>query len=354
MQRWIPREDEAISYRQNLQISKFLHFLVPKSSESQSTKSSNVRTTNHSLHRFSISLIFFLFLFTDRNIIESYRMSTGYLEQLTISKGGNWCVIGDNCNEIKWSEKVVETIFMKSCKNKSYFRIILIALDYKLMNGAIQSFIESNGNSFDIIVFQEWSEFMKESETLLSYDPEHKNSMQGIFLLSLSELILTHGVKSLRSDITKITSKVHESTFEQHKFNTTLFVAAVHSSLHQVNSINHISSMFHSTITVIPNNSSLISSSVAAELKILRKAAGTTKITEQQELMQWCAGCTLDHIATDTSKKLPDSDISANNPAFLEGGTKHTVKKLNSRLITFDSTDPEFDEDSDPDADLDL
>jgi hypothetical protein len=27
---------------------------------------------------------------------------------------------------------------------------------------------------------------------------------------------------------------------------------------------------------------------------------------------------------------------------------------LNQRLISFDSTDPEFDEDSDPDADLDL
>ena len=34
--------------------------------------------------------------------------------------------------------------------------------------------------------------------------------------------------------------------------------------------------------------------------------------------------------------------------------TRNTAQNDNRRLITFDSTDPEFDEDSDPDADLDL
>ena len=34
--------------------------------------------------------------------------------------------------------------------------------------------------------------------------------------------------------------------------------------------------------------------------------------------------------------------------------TRNTAQYDNRRLITFDSTDPEFDEDSDPDADLDL
>ena len=37
-----------------------------------------------------------------------------------------------------------------------------------------------------------------------------------------------------------------------------------------------------------------------------------------------------------------------------KSGAAVPLKNLNQRLITFDSTDPEFDEDSDPDADLDL
>ena len=35
-------------------------------------------------------------------------------------------------------------------------------------------------------------------------------------------------------------------------------------------------------------------------------------------------------------------------------GARNIAQHDNRRLVTFDSTDPEFDEDSDPDADLDL
>jgi hypothetical protein len=52
---------------------------------------------------------------------------------------------------------------------------------------------------------------------------------------------------------------------------------------------------------------------------------------------------------TPTDTALP-SDLSGPQRKSTSSGSP----KPNVRLITFDSTDPEFDEDSDPDADLDL
>lgn len=52
-------------------------------------------------------------------------------------------------------------------------------------------------------------------------------------------------------------------------------------------------------------------------------------------------------------------EVQSSAPDAQSGVKKNTGAVLapmaaNQRLITFDSTDPEFDEDSDPDADLDL
>jgi len=68
--------------------------------------------------------------------------------------------------------------------------------------------------------------------------------------------------------------------------------------------------------------------------------------------------------AEDTTESDSAKDITA-LPTAEDGAAKVGAAKSsaassgpkashNQRLITFDSTDPEFDEDSDPDADLDL
>lgn len=53
--------------------------------------------------------------------------------------------------------------------------------------------------------------------------------------------------------------------------------------------------------------------------------------------------------AAESADKNTTSGAKKNNANNTVGQVNH-----NQRLITFDSTDPEFDEDSDPDADLDL
>jgi hypothetical protein len=49
-----------------------------------------------------------------------------------------------------------------------------------------------------------------------------------------------------------------------------------------------------------------------------------------------------------------DRDKEQARTASTVTGARNIALHDNRRLITFDSTDPEFDEDSDPDADLDL
>lgn len=53
---------------------------------------------------------------------------------------------------------------------------------------------------------------------------------------------------------------------------------------------------------------------------------------------------------------LPTAEESAEKAGGIKNSATSNASKVNhnQRLITFDSTDPEFDEDSDPDADLDL
>ena len=55
-----------------------------------------------------------------------------------------------------------------------------------------------------------------------------------------------------------------------------------------------------------------------------------------------------------TSSATQGQDKELTRIASIGTSTKNKYQHDNRRLITFDSTDPEFDEDSDPDADLDL
>ena len=102
------------------------------------------------------------------------------------------------------------------------------------------------------------------------------------------------------------------------------------------------------------------------EIQTIRKSCSTGKVTENIEMFSFKDSFMfpLYHHITDknsnnydnkTNNDIKDNTIN-NSLAQLQNSNnnnnKVTINK--SRLITFDSTDPEFDEDSDPDADLDL
>ena len=103
------------------------------------------------------------------------------------------------------------------------------------------------------------------------------------------------------------------------------------------------------------------------------RSAVTGKINESIEMFT-CRDSLLaplkpvTHFGADDADETADSDNTKSSITALPAGPESAgsaVKKNNvssaasqanhnQRLITFDSTDPEFDEDSDPDADLDL
>lgn len=104
-------------------------------------------------------------------------------------------------------------------------------------------------------------------------------------------------------------------------------------------------------------NTGVLAPDVATEIQTIRRSPTTGRVTEALEMFGW-TGSVLTPIVTKEGK-IPRSDSNATGEG--ETAAKEDLKplppppqQLNTRLITFDSTDPEFDEDSDPDADLDL
>ena len=106
----------------------------------------------------------------------------------------------------------------------------------------------------------------------------------------------------------------------------------------------------------------------------MHRSATTGKINESTEMFT-CRDALLAPLKPVTNFGADDAEDSAESdsakditalPTAQDGAEKATAAKSsgasalkanhnqNQRLITFDSTDPEFDEDSDPDADLDL
>lgn len=101
---------------------------------------------------------------------------------------------------------------------------------------------------------------------------------------------------------------------------------------------------------------------LAAEVQILRRSLTTHKVTEQIESLQWSATASglLEPLQKISSKTLSndsegkvDQEMTT-NAASTAAAVVIPAASGPSRLITFDATDPEFDEDDDPDADLDL
>ena len=95
-----------------------------------------------------------------------------------------------------------------------------------------------------------------------------------------------------------------------------------------------------------------------------RRSEATGKVTELIEMFVW-RNHFLQPLKTSSEQKR-DSVNNANKHTEEDAHTDkvhslgiesikiHEIQRKQARLITFESTDPEFDEDSDPDADLDL
>lgn len=235
-----------------------------------------------------------------------------------------------------------------------------------------------------------------------------------LVLYSISELVLNVGFRATRDFLRTLTDLLQEHISPTSAATSTSSSAAtlvpcvilvVHESLHSPAALAQIQSLASVIVRVVPNSGTL-ASTVVAEIQTIRRydnsnttvlfsknisqmspfyfafrSAATGKINESTEMFT-CRDSLLaplkpvssfaddadDAAESDSAKDitaLPTAEGSSNADKEKEragvakssaagGGAAKASASHNQRLITFDSTDPEFDEDSDPDADLDL
>jgi hypothetical protein len=165
--------------------------------------------------------------------------------------------------------------------------------------------------------------------------------------------------------------------------------AACCTTLHPPTTVQLLASHFPSVVRIHPNDGTFYASVVAAEVHTIRRADVTQKITENSELFVFGPCFPPERMSSIGRTNRPsgpsqeptkssstgllllwplvapnissttDSSAAQNSPtptpataSSIPSSTGSTL--ATKRLITFDRSDPEFDEDDDPDADLDL
>lgn len=285
---------------------------------------------------------------------------SSFLEQSTIQKGGSCLILGNNYNSFPWTNHLSDFLLARSLLNKRYSKVIALILDRNKKELLSQAQI--NEYSTDKLII------MTNYESFLQYfqlELQESKECICIFISSLSSLIFQLSVSELKNFLSSISRFTKVRQKGDLLSPQSLFVTNLNINLHPKRIIELVQTFFLCSVFIKPNAGTM-SRDVAAEILTLRKALSTNKITEIIELFRF-QNFTLLPIAnhsfptevddenSETTKLIKPLTIDENQK--IEPTTKplqFTSNKVNSRLITFDSTDPEFDEDSDPDADLDL
>eukprot|EP01039_Chlorochromonas_danica_P011379 gene11379-12709_t len=293
-------------------------------------------------------------------------MSISSLEQLIIQKDqGGGCVILSNAHHNHhWSYGIADYLLKKAYQASRFSKILFLSFDRQqeeieeVLSSSVKESdkLKGTGNVKFITTLPTTLNSNTLHEEIFSFLTEDTTTPKAIFLYSLSEVSLCYD----KVDVWRWCQSLLTHCQHHH----TLLVTTLHSSLHNEKDRSMWTSLFPTVVKVSPNGGHL-SEVIAGEVQVLRRSPTSGKVTEEQEMVQWVENC-LQPIAVHKEKK---SSRSGATGGRAEEGTKQEKQgeglseSLDSkneneaniaRFITFDSTDPEFDEDSDPDADLDL
>lgn len=288
-----------------------------------------------------------------------------FLEQSTIVKTGTTCVIGSADEGLQWGVLVSDFLLNKVSIGGKFDRIVCACLDRSHKDVRETMNQNSSSNILDIITIQP---SLSPRDVVAALTPTVPTSRSILFLNSFSELIFMFGYQCALK------------LLHHFKGIFTSVVATVHKSLHSPQLINLMPSTFVVTVVVKPNDGTM-ASDVTAEIHCLRKSI-SGRVSEASELFGHREGFLFPLHETrsipHSSKAVDAEDSESSNSTKVlasidmkSGATKKedVVPKVSGgeaspnfhqalpgvqRLVTFDSTDPEFDEDSDPDNDLDL
>jgi hypothetical protein len=333
-------------------------------------------------------------------------MSISLLEQATIIKGGAAIVIGNISDGRSWSHLLLNYLLIKAIENQKYQKIAVVCLDISkkevlLLLSVAQ--VPQTRLHDRLLLFEKIHHFDNYYSNHSAKKDRHDE--MAVFLFSLSELFI-----SAPSDNSVFEKYIHlaiSSTFEETDANELTVVGSnktsdvggnhvgikskmslslftnVNCSLHSSSFLSFVKSRFPTVVSVVPNYGTL-SNQVAAQVQTIRRSTATNKMSENLEMFSFSKnGVLVSPIISSLSASSQKPLIQTNNllnqsnedllalnksstftptdtalPSDLSGPQRKSTSsgspKPNVRLITFDSTDPEFDEDSDPDADLDL
>jgi hypothetical protein len=325
--------------------------------------------------------------------------NSSQLEYAVLTKGGSTLVQGIQSNGKNWSKLISYHLLAKCIRqSEKYATIIILAFDIavdeirnfisvvsqEIAEGQSRISYEHLIESGKLIIYTNWEEFYRSERA--ANQISSSNSHRVIFLLSLSELLLCSSNQRARMhELTQLIQMSNHSTRFSGDFDCHLIslIACIYTTVHSNSLISHLRSIFPTNIFILPNDGTM-SSEVAVELQITRRSTISSKVNESTEMYRFDKSkflltAILKQNAEDFDQGSSGERSSQTSSEKLQGGvasfspsavSNHASVSIipekpstvasfaanltKGKLITFDSTDPDFDDDSDPDADLDL
>ena len=262
-----------------------------------------------------------------------------HLEAELLSKDGSIGVFGDASQGETWGNILADHFLAKCSLTERLQTAYCVVLDRN------PDFIQHSGvDKLKLCTLEDIDKLVAQGVT--------KHS--ALFMYSLSDVIVFHGMRrGLRY------LELSEA------FATSLFV--IHSTLHTNAELTVLKKYMHTCVLIYPNDGSM-SEEIAIETHTVRRSKTSGKIVERKDLFRFTYEVTnpfkiaslipISHRklsdVNDAARQAQDSQDVPGEPEAAGLKELQPRSSYRSRLITFDSNDPEFDDDSDPDHDLDL
>ena len=301
-------------------------------------------------------------------------MNTSTIEQFVVTKGGTSLIFGSQFQGFSWSTITSDFLLSKIISSARYQRVLCLVFDSssnrieKICQGRSDK-LKLFENESNLETLTESIQYELESTNNINNNDENKieKSDIAVVIYSFSEMILKYGITKSFHFINEIEKLLKMKTTEKYSL-----ILTIHISLHSPRLLSRIQTLGNINIIVKPNQGTL-SHEVITEIHCIRRSIDSGKVNEDIDLFSIDSSNNLICIAPiprkqiiikeNNEEKVIDNPISKFQQSIVDNinKTNSNINQSNGmnsmitkQLITFDSTDPEFDDDEDPDDDLDL
>ncbi|RYH16567.1 hypothetical protein EON65_29860 [archaeon] len=296
----------------------------------------------------------------------------------TVGKGQGSCLcVGNSYKNVVWTGHVVDNILCEALDDVNCHRVIVMCYDrnketiYNVLQHAKHTGLLDKAEWREKLSVHTELETSLESQISPLLTNQTAESYVAVLVYSLSEQILMQESKFLSS----FQRDMQFLRYAQQELKKNiLYIACLHSSLHSSQLTQYLQTFFNTCIYIVPNYGTY-SEYIACEVMCVYRSMQTQRVKESIEMCVWEKGMLVplkgslrgggeEGLAGEEGKVTHKKDEDGGEDGSQAVGKAevqiHTniqgmsLQNNKARLISFESTDPEFDEDSDPDADLDL